>query len=254
MKSAPFIRQHRQFNEIRPLSFHLEPNSHAEGYCMVKLGNTHVICTASLEAKVPAFLKGSGKGWISAEYGMLPRSTHSRMDRKRTHDSGRSQEISRLIGRSLRAITHLPLMGERQILIDCDVIRADGGTRTAAITGAFVALVQAAEHMLRLGMITQPIFSDFLAAISCGKVQGQLCCDLDYAEDSNADLDANFVMSGQGNLIEVQASAEGAIFNQDELQQMMGMANHAIHHMVKAQQQILQACPLDKLIAPCQHP
>jgi len=185
---------------------------HAEGSCLVKFGNTHVLVTASLEEKAPPFLKGSGKGWVTAEYGMLPRSTHERMRREAAagKQSGRTQEIQRLVGRSLRAICDLTALGERQITIDCDVLQADGGTRTAAITGGYVALAQCVRFMEKTGLVKNPILKDQVAAISCGIVKGEALLDLDYDEDSTAQTDANFVLTGAGGLVEIQGTAEGA--------------------------------------------
>src|SRR5579862_5554806 len=180
----------------------LEPGvaKHAEGSCLVKFGNTHVLCTASLEETAPGFLRGTGKGWVTAEYGMLPRSTHERMRREAAQgkQSGRTLEIQRLVGRSLRAVIEPSALGERQIVIDCDVIQADGGTRTASVTGGFVALHQCAEFMRKTGMVTKPLIKDFVAAVSCGIWKGVPVLDLDYEEDSTAQTDANFVLTGQG--------------------------------------------------------
>src|ERR1700761_6554686 len=201
-------------DQLRPVS--LEPGftRHAEGSCLVKFGDTHVLCTASLDEGVPGFLRGTGKGWVTAEYGMLPRSTHSRMRREAAagKQSGRTQEIQRLVGRSLRAITDLPALGERQIVIDCDVLQADGGTRTASITGGYVALAQCIAYMKKTGMVTKPVLKDHVAAISCGIVKGSALLDLDYDEDSTAETDANFVMTGSGGRVQTPGTAEGAPF------------------------------------------
>ncbi|MFK7866541.1 MAG: ribonuclease PH [Alphaproteobacteria bacterium] len=236
--------------QMRPVSMMVDANAYAEGSCLIKFGNTHILCTASVEDRVPGFLRNSGKGWITAEYGMLPRSTHSRMDRKRSAESGRTQEISRLIGRSLRSIANLKAFGERQIIVDCDVLQADGGTRTAAITGAFVCLTQAFAHLDKLGALNAIPLNDHVAAISCGIVQNEVCCDLDYKEDSNAALDANFVMSAAGGLIEVQATGETQPFDDAHLTQMIGLARDATQKLVAAQQTALQGLPLEKLIKP----
>ena len=203
----------RAADEIRRVT--LEPGvaKHAEGSCLVKFGDTHVLVTASLEESAPSFLKGTGKGWVTAEYGMLPRSTGSRMRREAAQgkQSGRTQEIQRLIGRSLRAITDLSALGEKQIVLDCDVIQADGGTRTASITGGFVALSQCVAFMKKVGMLTKPVvLKDHVAAISCGIWKGTPVLDLDYDEDSTAETDANFVLTGAGGLVEIQGTAEGA--------------------------------------------
>jgi len=221
----------------------LEPGfaKHAEGSCFVRFGDTHVLCTASLDERVPPFLKGSGKGWVTAEYGMLPRSTNTRTDREaaRGKQSGRTQEIQRLIGRSLRAVTDLGKLGERQIKIDCDVIQADGGTRTAAITGSYVALYQCLQHMKRLKMFQAIPMTDSVAAVSCGIVAGQPVLDLDYAEDSGAETDANFVLTGAAKLIEVQATAEGAPFAEAELLRLLELARQGAGQLASLQRQVL---------------
>ena len=221
----------------------LEPGfaKHAEGSCFVRFGDTHVLCTASLDERVPPFLKGSGKGWVTAEYGMLPRSTNTRTDREaaRGKQSGRTQEIQRLIGRSLRAVTDLGKLGERQIKIDCDVIQADGGTRTAAITGSYVALYQCLQHMKRLKMVSAISMTDSVAAVSCGIVAGHPVLDLDYAEDSGAETDANFVLTGAAKLIEVQATAEGAPFAEAELLRLLELARHGAGQLASLQRQVL---------------
>ena len=221
----------------------LEPGfaKHAEGSCFVRFGDTHVLCTASLDERVPPFLKGSGKGWVTAEYGMLPRSTNTRTDREaaRGKQSGRTQEIQRLIGRSLRAVTDLGRLGERQIKIDCDVIQADGGTRTAAITGSYVALYQCLQHMRRLKMVSAIPMTDSVAAVSCGIVAGHPVLDLDYAEDSGAETDANFVLTGAAKLIEVQATAEGAPFAEAELLRLLELARHGAGQLASLQRQAL---------------
>src|SRR6201992_3240244 len=190
----------RKTDQMRAVSFERNFSKHAEGSCLVKFGDTHVLCTASLEEKAPPFLKGTGKGWVTAEYGMLPRSTHDRMRREAAagKQSGRTKEIQRLVGRSLRAICDLAALGERQITIDCDVLQADGGTRTAAITGGFVALHQCLSFMKQTGMVTKPAIKDHVAAISCGIWKGTPVLDLDYDEDSTAETDAHFVLTGQG--------------------------------------------------------
>ncbi len=197
----------------------------AEGSCLIKVGNTHVICSATVEERVPPFLRNTGKGWITAEYAMLPRCSPQRIDREnRRGPGGRTQEIQRLIGRSLRAILDFEKLGERQIKIDCDVLRADGGTRTASITGGFVALQQAIQGLLDKGSLKENPLKDTVSAFSCGIVKGNAVLDLDYPEDSSAEVDANFVITGSGSLVEVQASAEGAIFTEEQLQHMMSLA------------------------------
>ena len=221
----------------------LEPGAalHAEGSCLVKFGNTHVLVTASLEEKAPPFLKGSGKGWVTAEYGMLPRSTHDRMRREAAagKQSGRTQEIQRLVGRSLRAVCDLAVLGERQIVIDCDVLQAYGGTRTAAITGGYVALAQCIGFMQKIGMVSQPVLRDQVAAVSCGIVQGVPVLDLDYDEDSTALTDANFVLTGTGGLVEIQGTAEGAPFSEVQLVELLRLARKGIGELVALQKSVL---------------
>jgi ribonuclease PH len=227
----------RLSNQLR--SIRLEPGfaKYAEGSCLARFGDTHVLATATVEERVPPFLRNSGKGWVTAEYGMLPRATHSRSDREasRGRQGGRTHEIQRLIGRSLRAVTRLPLLGERQIKIDCDVIQADGGTRTAAITGAYVALAQACAKLLAQGAIKESPLADHVAAVSCGLVQGTACLDLDYAEDSTAEADANFVMTGTGDLVEVQATAEARTFTAGQLDELIALARAGIADLVALQ-------------------
>jgi ribonuclease PH len=228
-------------DQLRAVS--LEPgfSRHAEGSCLVKFGDTHVLVTASLEEKAPGFLKGTGKGWVTAEYGMLPRSTHERMRREAAQgkQSGRTQEIQRLVGRSLRAIVDTSALGERQIVIDCDVLQADGGTRTASITGGFVALSQCVAFMKKTGMVTKPVIKDNVAAISCGIWKGEPVLDLDYDEDSTAETDANFVMTGSGGLVEIQGTAEGAPFSDDEFGQLLKLARKGINELVELQKKVL---------------
>jgi ribonuclease PH len=214
---------------------------HAEGSCLVKFGNTHVLVTASLEEKAPPFLKGTGKGWVTAEYGMLPRSTHDRMRREAAagKQSGRTQEIQRLVGRSLRAVIDQAALGERQIVIDCDVLQADGGTRTAAITGGFVALRQCINFMEKTGMVKMPVIKDHVAAVSCGIVKGVPVLDLDYDEDSTAETDANFVLTGAGGLVEIQGTAEGAPFSEEQLVELLRLARKGIGELVTLQKSVL---------------
>jgi ribonuclease PH len=199
---------------------------HAEGSCLIRMGVTEVLCTASVEGRVPPFLRGQGQGWVTAEYGMLPRATHTRGDREaaRGKQSGRTQEIQRLIGRSLRAVTDMKAMGEMTVTIDCDVLTADGGTRCASITGAWVALHLAFEHCRRMNIMTRNPLKDQVAAVSCGVWEGTPVLDLDYAEDSKADADANFVLTGAGGIVEVQGTAEGAPFSDAELMALLGLA------------------------------
>jgi ribonuclease PH len=214
---------------------------HAEGSCLVKCGDTHVLVTASLEETTPSFLRGSGKGWVTAEYGMLPRATHERMRREAAQgkQSGRTQEIQRLIGRSLRAVVDFQALGERQIVIDCDVLQADGGTRTASITGGYVALAQCIGFMQKTGMVTKPVLKDHVAAVSCGIVGGVPVLDLDYAEDSTAGTDANFVMTGSGGLVEIQGTAEGAPFSDEEFTKLLSLARKGIMELVTLQKEAL---------------
>src|SRR4030081_388503 len=217
----------------------LEPGfaKSAEGSCLTRFGDTHVLCTATVEERVPPFLRNTGRGWVTAEYGMLPRSTHTRTDREaaRGRQSGRIQEIQRLIGRSLRAVTDLAAMGERQIRIDCDVIQADGGTRTAAITGSYVALYQALQRSVTAGLVPEMPLHDSVAAISCGVFEGTPVLDLDYAEDSAAMTDANFVLTGTGGIVEIQATAEGAPFTEAEFASLFELARSGIAHLVELQ-------------------
>src|ERR1700722_19411955 len=231
----------RSLDSLRAVS--LEPGvaRHAEGSCLVKFGDTHVLVTASLEEKAPPFLKGSGKGWVTAEYGMLPRSTHDRMRREAAagKQSGRTQEIQRLVGRSLRAVCDLAALGERQITIDCDVLQADGGTRTAAITGGFVALSQCLSFMKKTGLVTVPVLKDHVAAVSCGIIKGVPMLDLDYEEDSTAETDANFVLTGAGGLVEIQGTAEGAPFSEEELLALLKLARKGIGELVALQKAAL---------------
>ncbi len=228
-------------NQLRNVSFARAVSKHAEGSCLVKFGDTHVLCTASLEERVPPWLKGGGKGWVTAEYGMLPRATGDRMKREAAagKQSGRTQEIQRLIGRSLRAIVDLKALGERQITLDCDVIQADGGTRTAAITGSFIALSDCVGVMMKRGMLTASPLKDHVAAISCGIHGGQCVADLDYAEDSTAETDANFVMTGSGGIIEIQGTAEGEPFSEEKLHELLALAKGSIAQLVEMQKKAL---------------
>ena len=227
----------RAVDEMRPVSLERAVARYAEGSCLVKFGETHVLCTASLEDKPPMWLRGQGRGWVTAEYSMLPRATATRTRREATSgkQSGRTQEIQRLIGRSLRAVVDLQALGERQITVDCDVLQADGGTRTAAITGAWVALHDCLKWMRSRSIIKDMPIRDHVAAVSCGVARGTPVLDLDYAEDSTAETDANFVMTGSGGLVEVQATAEAAIFTDEQLAAMMGLARHGIMRLVDLQ-------------------
>jgi ribonuclease PH len=222
---------------MRAVSLQIGFSKYAEGSCLAKFGDTHVLCTATVEERVPPFLRNTGRGWVTAEYGMLPRSTHTRTDREaaRGKQSGRTQEIQRLIGRSLRAVTDLTALGERQIRIDCDVIQADGGTRTAGITGSYVALHRALSGMVSQGLIPALPLTDSVAAISCGVSGGIAVLDLDYAEDSSAETDANFVLTGSGKIIEIQATAEGAPFDEDTFSAMLKLARGGIAELTRLQ-------------------
>lgn len=224
-------------DEMRPVSFERGVARYAEGSCLVKFGNTHVLCAASLEDKPPPWLRGQGRGWVTAEYSMLPRATHTRTRRESSAGklTGRTQEIQRLIGRSLRAVTNLSALGERQIVIDCDVIQADGGTRTASITGAWLALRDCLEWMRSRSIIKENPLRDHVAAISCGIFSATPVIDLDYAEDSIAETDANFVITGSGGLVEIQATAEVAVFSPDELSAMLAMAQRGVADLVGLQ-------------------
>lgn len=231
----------RRPDQLRPISFEVGFARHAEGSCLTKFGDTHVLCTASIEEKVPPFLRNKGTGWITAEYGMLPRSTHSRMNREasRGKQSGRTQEIQRLIGRALRSVVDLDALGERQITIDCDVLQADGGTRTAAISGAYIAVFQAFQKLLQEEKIEKlPLFHQ-VAAVSCGIVDGVPVLDLDYEEDSTAQVDANFVLTNEGGIIEVQTTAEGAPFEEADFHDMMSLARLGIGEITTLQREAL---------------
>jgi len=228
-------------DQLRAVELTVDVNRYAEGSCLVKFGNTHVLCTATLEEKAPSFLKGSGKGWVTAEYGMLPRSTHSRTDREaaKGKQSGRTQEIQRLIGRSLRAVTDMTGFGERQIRLDCDVIQADGGTRTAAITGAYVALHRCFAFMKEMGAVKSIPLTDAVAAISCGIHNGQCVLDLEYEEDSAAEADANFVLTGKGGIVEVQGTAEKNAFSEAQFLELLGLARKGIGELNALQKKAL---------------
>jgi ribonuclease PH len=236
-----FRSDNRTPEQIRPVNIIPDFISTAEGSALIEMGNTRVICTASVEETVPAFLRNSGKGWISGEYGMLPRSTMTRTAREsaKGKQSGRTQEIQRLIGRSLRAVADLKRMGERTIWIDCDVIQADGGTRTASITGAFVALGLALQRLVDAGTLTAAPIKDFVAAISVGIVDGEVLLDLNYEEDSRADVDMNFVMTAGNKIVELQATAEHQVFDDAQLAKMMSLARQGIQSLIAKQQALL---------------
>jgi ribonuclease PH len=231
----------RAADEMRKVTIERAVARYAEGSCLVRFGETHVLCAASLEDKPPPWLRGQGRGWVTAEYAMLPRATSTRTKRESSTGkvSGRTQEIQRLIGRSLRAVVDLPRLGERQITIDCDVLQADGGTRTAAITGAWVALNDCLKWMVQRSILKESPLKDHVAAVSCGIVKGEAALDLDYAEDSNAETDANFVMTGSGGLVEVQGSAEGAPFSEAELLKLLTLARGGIEKLVTLQKAAL---------------
>ena len=231
----------RQANQLRSISFTRHYTCHAEGSVLVCFGQTKVLCTATVEENVPSFLKGKGQGWVTAEYGMLPRSTHSRMRRESSagKQSGRTQEIQRLIGRSLRAVVDLSALGERQIVIDCDVIQADGGTRTASISGAYVALHDAISGLLAKGLLKQTPLREVVAAVSVGIVEGVPLLDLDYPEDSNCETDMNVVMTASGGLVEVQGTAEGLPFSRQQMNELLDLASAGIHDIIQLQQQAL---------------
>ena len=236
------MRKDRNFDQLRDVTFETNVNLHAEGSCLVKFGNTHVLCTASIDEKTPPWLRNSGKGWVTAEYGRLPRSTNTRIDREaaRGKQSGRTQEIQRLIGRSLRSVTNLQELGERQIKIDCDVIQADGGTRTASISGGFVALYQAIEKLKKNYNIQQKIIKNYVAAISVGIVDNKPCLDLDYEEDSAAQVDANFVICDNEKLSEIQVTGEEFFFSSDQYQELYKLAQIGINQIISKQKNVLE--------------
>ena len=236
------MRKDRNFDQLREVTFETNVNLHAEGSCLVKFGNTHVMCTASIDEKTPPWLRNSGKGWVTAEYGMLPRSTNTRIDREaaRGKQSGRTQEIQRLIGRSLRSVINLKELGERQIKIDCDVLQADGGTRTASISGGFVALHQAVEKLKTNYNIQQQIIKNYVAAISVGIVDNKPCLDLDYEEDSAAQVDANFVICDNEKLSEIQVTGEEFFFSSDQYQELFKLAQIGINQIISKQKNVLE--------------
>jgi len=234
------MRQNRTFQQMRDISFEPNVNLHAEGSCLAKFGHTHVLCTATIDEKIPHWLKNSGKGWVTAEYGMIPRSTNTRIDREaaRGKQSGRTQEIQRIIGRSLRSVVNLDNLGERQIKIDCDVIQADGGTRTASISGGFVALNQAILFLKNNYNLQKPIIKEFVAAVSSGIIDGQENLDLDYKEDSRAQVDANFVICESGKIAEIQVSGEEYFFSSDQFNKLFQLAKKGINEIIKKQKLI----------------
>lgn len=228
-------------NQLRKVEFITNISKHAEGSCLVKFGDTHVLCTATIEESVPGWMKNSGKGWLTAEYGMLPRATEKRTDREaaKGKQTGRTQEIQRLIGRALRSVIHMDKMGERQIRFDCDVLQADGGTRTAAITGSYVAMMQAFQYLQTIGLLKELPVKDSVAAISCGIYNGVPVLDLDYAEDSNADTDANFVLTGTGGIVEIQGTAEKDPFSEQQLHELLELAKLGCKELHDAQKKAL---------------
>jgi len=235
------MRQDRTFQELRDISFEINVNLHAEGSCLAKFGNTHVLCTASIDEKIPPWIKNSGKGWVTAEYGMLPRSTNSRIDREATKgkQSGRTQEIQRLIGRSLRSVVNLESLGERQIKVDCDVIQADGGTRTASISGGFIALYQAITQLKKNYNINKPIIKEFLGAISAGIINDQANLDLDYQEDAAALVDANFVICESGKIAEIQVTGEEYFFSDEQFNKLFELSKKGVAEIIKKQKNVL---------------
>ena len=235
------MRKDRTFQEMREVSFDINANIHAEGSCIVKFGNTHVLCTASIDEKTPHWLKNSGKGWVTAEYGMLPRSTNTRIDREaaRGKQSGRTQEIQRLIGRSLRSVVSLENLGERQIKIDCDVLQADGGTRTASVSGGFVALYLAVNFLKKNYNIQKPIIKDFVGAVSVGLIDEKPNLDLDYLEDSNAQVDANFVICESGKISEIQSTGEEYFFSREQFNTLFNLAEKGIKEIITKQKNCL---------------
>lgn len=231
----------RGHDELRPVKITPHFTHYAEGSVLIQMGNTWVVCTASIEERVPPFLRGTGQGWVTAEYGMLPRSTATRTQREslRVHQSGRAQEIQRFIGRSLRAAVDLKKLGERTVIVDCDVIQADGGTRTASLTGGFVTLVMALRHLVEKGQLSQLPVSDYLAAVSVGLVEGQPRLDLDYAEDSRAEVDMNVVCLGDGRFVETQGTAESKPFTTEELNELLRLAQVGIKQLIQQQRSVL---------------
>ena len=236
------MRKDRSFNQMREISFEKNVNIHADGSCLVKFGNTHVLCLATIDEKVPHWLKNTGKGWVTAEYGMLPRSTNTRMDREaaKGKQSGRTQEIQRLIGRSLRSIVDLSNLGERQIKIDCDVIQADGGTRTASISGGFISLYLAIEKLKNNYNLQKPIIKNFIGAVSAGIVENKAILDLDYREDSEAQVDANFVICDSDEISEIQVTGEEFFFNDTQFTEMFSLAKIGVKEIISKQKEALK--------------
>jgi len=233
----------RNADQMRDIEIIPHYSKHAEGSCLIKCGDTHVLCTASVEEKVPGWMRNSGKGWVTAEYGMIPRSTTQRMDREaaRGKQSGRTQEIQRLIGRALRAVVDMKKLGERQIKIDCDVIQADGGTRTASVTGGYVALSLAIQHLMKIGLLDESPLNDSISAISCGIYKGTPVLDLDYIEDSDAQTDANFVLTGKGGIVEIQGTAEQEPFSEEEFNALLSLAKKGCSELKTAQENAINS-------------
>ena len=229
----------RTDEQMRDLEIIPNVNLYAEGSCLIKCGNTHVMCTASIEKNIPEWLKGQGRGWITAEYALLPRATQTRVARETKGVAGRTQEIQRLIGRSLRAVVDLKEMPEISIVVDCDVLQADGGTRTASISGGFVAMYLALQKLVKNGDLPRNPIREFVGAISCGIYQGNPILDLDYSEDSHADADTNFVLTESGRIVEIQATAEGATFNENEFNELLRLAKSGIHQIIREQKRVL---------------
>ena len=236
------MRKDRSFNQMRKISFEKNINIHADGSCLVKFGNTHVLCLATIDEKVPHWLKNTGKGWVTAQYGMLPRSTNTRMDREaaKGKQSGRTQEIQRLIGRSLRSIVDLSNLGERQIKIDCDVIQADGGTRTASISGGFISLYLAIEKLKKNYNLQKPIIKNFIGAVSTGIVENKALLDLDYNEDSEAQVDANFVICDSDEISEIQVTGEEFFFSDNQFTEMFSLAKIGVKEIISKQKEALK--------------
>ncbi|MBO4294778.1 MAG: ribonuclease PH [Alphaproteobacteria bacterium] len=234
------LRQHRKKNELRKIEIIKNVNLYAEGSCLIKCGNTHVLCTATVDSKVPDWLKDSDKGWVTAEYSLLPRSTPTRIVREKNLNAGRTQEIKRLIGRSLRAVVDLEKLKNFQIIVDCDVLQADGGTRTASITGGFVALYLACQKLVSSGQLPRMPINEFVAAVSCGIHDGQTLLDLDYEEDSTADTDSNFVLTESGKIVEIQATAEGEPFDEQAFNELLGLARQGISELIDIQKKAIR--------------
>jgi len=231
--------QNRKNNQLRNIVFEINYNPYAEGSCLVKYGNTHVLCTATVEEKVPSWLKGQDKGWVTAEYAMLPRSTATRIPRESKKPSGRTQEIQRLVGRSLRAVVDLEKMANTSIVIDCDVLQADGGTRVASISGGFVAMYLAVEKLLKEKKLLENPIREFVAAVSCDIYNGEAILDVDYVEDSNSQVDMNFVMTESGKIVEIQGTAEGEPFSEDEFSKLMKLGKEGIAQIIAIQKEVL---------------